>query len=162
MTIPIPGQYFVCHGGGFAGWLVRSGTQSPYGHSGLVMPNGKTMEARGGGVQQRDLATVIADGAVFCDEPLSDGFRDRVVLRAYQLEGRPYDMSANIDIALSLVFRMHSPYLPVGKDGAFNCAQLISSVYTDCGKILFPKLDRWRVSPRLLADRITVGAWRNA
>lgn len=154
-----PGQYFVMPGGGAAGWLVRHGTASPYGHAGLVMPDGKTMEARGGGVQQRDLAQVTRDGAVFCDEPLPEQFRLDVVRWGYSMQGHPYDNRVNIDIALSLAFGVRSPFLPVGRDGAFNCSQLVSVGYTACGKVMFPDLDRWRVSPGLLADRITTRPW---
>lgn len=154
-----PGQYFVMPGGGVAGWVVRHGQPSEYGHAGLVMPDGKTMEARGGGVQQRDLAQVIRDGAVFCDEPLEPLFRRDVVLWALSMRGHPYDNRVNIDIALNLLVGLRSPFLPVGKDGAFNCSQLVAVGYTACGKVMFPKIDRWQISPGMLANRITTRPW---
>jgi hypothetical protein len=102
-------------------------------------------------------------GVVFNNNsPLTDEFRERVVVEALKLVGAPYDMKVNIDIAVSLIFQ-HSktPLLPPGKNGAYNCSQLAAAAYTNAGQIMFPAVDRWRVSPRLLADRITQRPWES-
>jgi uncharacterized protein YycO len=161
MTV-LPGHYFCAPGHGFAGWLVRHGTESPYGHAGIVVSNNHVVEALGEGVVVRPLSKYLGQpGVVFNDdEPLTEPFCDRIVADALNQVGAHYDMSVNIDIAVSLIFQ-HSktPLLPPGKDGSYNCSQLVAAVYTNVGHIMFPTVDRWRVSPRLLADRITQRPW---
>jgi uncharacterized protein YycO len=161
----LPGHYFCAPGHGFAGWLVRHGTASPFGHSGIVVTDNHVVEALGEGVAIRPLSKYLGKpGVVFNDnEPLTDTFLEDAVAEALKLVGAPYDAKVNIDIAVSLIFqRSKTPLLPPGKNGAYNCSQAVAAAYTNAGKVMFPTVDRWRVSPRLLADRITQRPWESS
>lgn len=117
------------------------------------------MEARPSGAGLAHLDKYIRAGAVFNDdEPLDDVFRRNVVEWAMAQTGAKYDWIAIGDLLMRQLGEK-SPLLPVGAYGKYICSQLVSVGYTAAGRIMFPAEERWTISPRLLADRITTRAW---
>lgn len=154
-----PGLYGCSSGGGVSGWFIRSGTQSPYGHAFIVGTGGRVIEARPGGVGYGDLDRYVRGGAVFNDqEPLDEITAGNIVRTATTLLGADYDWPAILDLGLRVLGRK-TEALPVGSHGRFICSQFVTVVATAAGKVYCPDLDRWVVSPRTLADRITARPW---
>lgn len=158
----LPGNYGCVAAGGVAAWIIQHGTASPYGHAFLVVDEARVLEARPGGVGYADLQPYVDAGAVFnTEEPLTDEFRAAVVAEAASLIGAPYDWSAILDLGLRCIGRK-SELLPVGSRGKFICSQFVTVTATNAGKAYCPDADRWTVSPRTLADRITARSWEVA
>lgn len=155
----LPGTYGCVPTGGPTGRIISHGTGSPYSHSFFVLPGGKISEARPGGAGEADLEPVIRAGAVFNDqEPLSSDFRRDLCQLAVSRHGAAYDWPAILNLSFRVLGRK-SPLLPVGTRGAFICSQWVTVLSTEVGKSYCPDLDRWMVSPRILADRITRREW---
>lgn len=155
----LPGTYGCVPSSGAVGWIIEHGTASPYGHAFIVVGDGQVMEARPSSAGLADLGKYVRAGAVFNDtEPFHDDFRRQVVEWAMGHTGAVYDWWAILDLAGRTLGRK-SPLLPVGRHDMYICSQFVSVGYTACGKVMYPDLDRWTVSPRVLADRITTRAW---
>ncbi len=104
MTLPAglqPGNYFVSHGSGLAGELIRRATESWAGHAGVYAGQGMIIEGA-------PPATRLAPAASHPDavwnigEQLTDGQRQAIVARAHALVGTPYDYAAYIGFALEI------------------------------------------------------------
>lgn len=159
---PVPGTYGCVAGSGVPGWVIEHGTASPYGHSFIVLDANTVMEARPSGAGPARLDKYLHAGAVFNDEePLDAAFLVAVTRWAAGQEGAKYDWPAIFDLA-GRVVGAKSPLLPVGTHGKYICSQFVTVGYTACGKVMFPAEDRWTISPRLLADRVTTRVWETA
>jgi len=104
MTLPAglqPGNYFVSHGSGLAGELIRRATESWAGHAGVYAGQGMIIEGA-------PPATRLAPAASHPDaiwntgEQLTDEQRQAIVARAHALVGTPYDYAAYIGFALEI------------------------------------------------------------
>ena len=159
MTLPQAGCYGCVPSKSTTGWIIEHGTASPYGHAFLVLPFGLVAEARPGGVGPASLERYVRMGAVFnSTEPLTNQFRQDVCQAAVAHYGARYDWAAIANLALRCLGRT-SELLPVGRHGAYICSQFVTVLSTAAGKVYCPDEDRWTVSPRTLADRITTQAW---
>ena len=100
--MPRPGNYFVSHGSGLAGELIRHATESWAGHAGLYVGDGMIIEAAPPATRIAPAAS--RPGAVWNDaEPLTQAQRDAIVTRAHALVGTPYDYPAYIGFALEIL-----------------------------------------------------------
>lgn len=154
-----PGTYGCVPSLSRTGWIIGHGTASPYGHAFLVLPEGKVSEARPGGAGFADLERYVKMGAVFnSEEPLEESFRRDVCELAVATHGAKYDWYAIANLALNCLGRQ-TPCLPVGAHDRYICSQWVTVLSTKAGKTYCPNDDRWKVSPRTLADRITRRAW---
>src|SRR5260370_1238814 len=102
MTLPAglqPGNYFVSHGSGLAGELIRRATESWAGHAGVYAGQGMIIEGA-------PPATRLAPAASHPDaiwntgEQLTDEQRQAIVARAHALGGTPDDYAAYIGFAV--------------------------------------------------------------
>ena len=105
MTFPAslqPGNYFVSHGAGMVGELIRHSTESWAGHAGLYIGGGMIIEGA-------PPATRLAPAASHSDavwnlgETLTSAQRTMIVARAHALVGTPYDYAAYIGFALEVL-----------------------------------------------------------
>src|SRR5260370_42687043 len=107
MTLPAglqPGNYFVSHGSGLAGELIRRATESWAGHAGVYAGQGMIIEGA-------PPATRLAPAASHPDaiwntgEQLTDEQRQAIVARAHALGGTQYDYAPQIGRGLAVTGR---------------------------------------------------------
>jgi hypothetical protein len=105
MTLPAglqPGNYFVSHGAGMVGELIRHATESWAGHAGVFVGNGMIIEAAPPATRLAPIAS-HPDAVWNLHEPLTDTERKVIVARAHALLGVPYDYGAYIGFALEVL-----------------------------------------------------------
>lgn len=157
--IPRPGTYGVVETSGPVGWTIQHATASPYSHAFIILDATTVMEGRPGGVGTAHLDKYVRAGAVFNDqEPLGAQFLDRVLACAREYVGTPYDWFQIAALAGRFFGAKHA-LLPAGRHEHVICSTLVSCVYTNAGRVMFPAADRWTISPRSLADRIDHRTW---
>ncbi len=155
-TVPLPGNYFVSHGSGMVGELIRHATESWAGHAGIFIGNGMIIEAA-------PPATRLAPAASHPDaiwnlhEPLTQAQRTAIVARAHALLGTTYDYGAYIGLALEILGIKSGKQLdPVfRRDTWRDCSADIADEYGFAGIDLraglqYPNL----ITPANLYDRI--------
>src|SRR5215831_5123456 len=99
---PQPGNYFVSHGGGLVGELIRHATESWAGHAGILVSPGVIVE--GAPPATRLAAASSHPDAIWnLHEPLTPAQRDKIVARARALVGTPYDFPAYAGFTLEVL-----------------------------------------------------------
>jgi hypothetical protein len=159
MTLPAglkPGNYFVSHGSGIVGELIRHATESWAGHAGVYVGDGMIIEAAPPATRLAPAAS-HNDAVWNLDEKLSEDQRTAIVARAHALVGVPYDYSAYIGFALEVLGlktgKQLEPYFK--RDTWRVCSADVADEYGFAGidltaGLAIPNL----VSPADLYDRI--------
>lgn len=154
MTVQL-GDFGLSHGGGLAGWLVRLGTFSRYGHACVVVNTAplEIVEAAGHGARRRGCDP---GEFVWSRCPLTLGQRTDIADEAVRCIGLPYGWG---DIALFVVrffgakIRQHSAD---HADQRLVCSELVAWCYRHAGHEVAPSPDIavGDVSPGDLSDHI--------
>src|SRR6266571_2427384 len=161
-TLPLPGNYFVSHGSGMVGQLIRHATESWAGHAGVLVSPGIIIEAAPPATR---LAPAASHPAAIWNlhEPLTQAQRTAIVARAHALLGTPYDYGAYIGFALEVLKLASGKELEAvfKRDQWRVCSADVADEYSFAGidltsGLAYPNL----VSPADLYDRITQMAGR--
>ena len=158
---PKPGDIGLVRGKGFAMWLVRLGTRSPYGHAFLVTGDGTIVEAQPRGARRTELhyrdvywCTALSDG-------LSDVQRSQIAVWAVAHVGTPYSWIDDAEIGFVSLFGWAPKWMRrrLASDRTLMCSQLCVAAYRAAGVELFPGKpdggespgDLWRLNEKLKA-----------
>jgi len=130
------GDFGVVRTGGWAGALIRYGTQSPVNHAFVYIGDGRIVEAEPGGAVIS--STDKYDKVIWSSLPLTDTQRYLIVANAKKMVGVPYSW---IDIAaLALRTRGVKSSLVnhrIEKMNRLICSQLVDRAYELAGVHLF-------------------------
>ena len=139
MTL-LPGDHFVVRTGGWAGQVIRLGTQSQVNHAGIVLDaDGATVEAQPGGAVYGHLSRYRRHLVVVNDlELLTDLQRARIAVEARALVGTPYSWLDIVALGLTAVgIRWAWLAKRVARTDRLICSQLVDLAYDRAGVHLF-------------------------
>lgn len=134
-----PGAYFVSHGGGYPGHVIRTVTQSWAGHAGVYIGNGRIVEGRPP-VSAITSANDHPDAIWNIHEDLTDAQRLEIVGQAHALVGVGYDYEAYLGFVLEFTGLRDGHEL----DERFKlnehriCSALVDTCYSAAGVDLKP------------------------
>lgn len=134
-----PGAYFVSHGGGRAGYFIRTLTQSWAGHAGIHLGSGRIIE--GAPPKSRITAADDHPEAIWnIHEDLTDEQRLEIVAQAHAMKDRDYDWEAYAAFILEWTHLRNQKQL----DDRFRmnehriCSALVDDCYMKVGIDLKP------------------------
>ncbi len=133
---PEPGDFLVVRTSGWAGRLIRWVTRSTVNHAGILVHDGRIIEARPSGA---GYAAPPPD-ALWSHLPLTDEERGRIIAAATRFVGRPYSWLDCLCIGLADRFGTHVPTAVrnrLQRPDRMICSQLVDSAYLDAGVHLF-------------------------
>lgn len=134
-----PGAYFVSHGGGYAGHVIRTVTQSWAGHAGIHVGAGRIVEGAPP-VARLTAADDHPDAIWNIHEDLTDAQRLEIVAQAHAMVGVPYDWQAYLAFVLEWTHLRDQKQL----DDRFRlnthriCSALVDAGYMRAGVDLKP------------------------
>lgn len=153
---PKPGDYFVSHGSGMVGELIRHATESWAAHAGIYVGGGMIVEGAPPATRLAPVATHL-DAVWNLREPLTDAQRRAILARAHALVGTPYDYAAYIGFALEVLgLRTGKQLAPEFRHDTWRvCSADVADAYSFAGVDLtaglkYPNL----ISPADLYNRI--------
>ncbi len=160
---PEPGEFFVVRTEGWAGRLIRVGTDSDVNHAGIYLGKGLTLEAQPGGAIYGHITQGQMDAALWSGmNPtwrLSRIEGEAVCTQAKTHHGDPYSWLDIACISLTILTRSHIPSVVSARlDNPHRniCSQLVDRVYEEAGVHLFTDgRPHGAVSPGDLRDLIT-------
>lgn len=160
MTVQL-GDFGLQPGGGLAGWMVRLGTFSRYGHAAVVVNTSplEIVEAAGAGARRRP-----ADVSEFVWSrcPLTLEQRTDIADEAIRCIGLPYDYRDIAGFVLRFLGARIRGRSGDHADSRLICSELVAWCYRVAGHEVAPSPDvaPGDVSPGDLADHLTRGeAW---
>lgn len=155
MRLPERGDFGLTKGSGLAGWVIRHGTASRYGHAVVAVTGTNSkggvsiVEADPDGARARE---VPVTDYVWSNLPLTEHQRSTIVGKAVACVGLPYDWQA----ILGFVIRVWKAKWSTGSDDHADdkliCSELVAWCYREAGIDLGQGTAPGDVSPGDLAD----------
>lgn len=162
--MPAPGSFGLTRIVGPTRWWINvgqaiNGDPSFFSHAFLVLDRGEIVEGWPGGARIRRLSSYLGKrDVVFCEPPMTDLQRQRVVMFGRGMKGTPYSFLDYLSIAaVRLGVRPPAMQRYVESSGHLICSALVDRTYTlggvslfddgrICGDVTPGDLDRYRLT----------------